>query len=91
MTFVLAPVPGELVPNFPPTFARFAFDTDRRNGRSAIPTERFGQEQPKQVQDIGERRHHELLKAIKSIKGEEKEPEDALIVDALNEQRDWRN
>ena len=82
---------GELVPHFPPTVAVKLRDTDRRMGTTDI---QFGQKQAtvdnQKPLDVGEKRHHELLSAIKGISVDQKADQTAAISTALQQNRDWR-
>ena len=45
---------------------------------------------PEQPKDLGDERHHQLLSAIKGLKGGAQN-QSAAVTDALRANRDWRN
>ena len=78
---------GELVPGkLDPRFVK-GIDTNRRMGVIPLAPPRFDEPTKKQPLDVGEKRHHELLDAIKGLNVEQKATQ---ISEALEENRDWR-
>ena len=82
---------GELVPFNPPTVAVKLMDSDKRHGGHAIALPRFAEPEKKQALDVGEKRHHELLDAIKTLKVDQSAEQNVNIEEALAENRAWRN
>jgi len=78
---------GQLVPGFIDPNVQKGIDTDRRMGVRAIAPKRFEEPTQKKPIDVGEKRHHELLDAIKGLQVEQKATQ---ISEALEENRDWR-
>ena len=81
---------GQLVPHFPHTVAIKLRDTDKRMGTHAIHLNKQTDADPQKPLDVGEKRHHELLSAIKGISVEQKADQTAAISTALLQNRDWR-
>lgn len=81
---------GQLVPHFPPTVAVKLRDTHVRMGLHNVAKPRFDNPSQKQPVDLGEKRHHELLDAIKGLKVDQKAEQNVNITEALEEPRDWR-
>ena len=82
---------GQLVPHFPPTVAIKLRDTDKRMGKTDTAFGKKSAEVEHQKPlDVGEKRHHELLSAIKGISVEQKADQTAAISTALLQNRDWR-